>query len=43
VTYLVGEWPASVVVADFNGDGAPDLATASFVAGTASVLLNVCR
>ena len=32
--------PEGLVVADFNGDGRPDLATANSQAGTVSVLLN---
>jgi hypothetical protein len=32
--------PTGVAVADFNGDGAPDLAVANFGADTVSVLLN---
>jgi hypothetical protein len=34
----VGSSPASVAVADFDGDGAPDLATANSAGGTVSVL-----
>ena len=37
--YAVGTFPASVAVADFNGDGKLDLATANFVSGNVSVLL----
>ncbi len=33
-------YPFSVVVADFNGDGKPDLAVANHQAGSVSVLLN---
>ncbi len=37
--YLTGPSPDSVVVADFNGDGRPDIATASQSSATVSVLL----
>lgn len=37
--YLVGPSPDSVVVADFNGDGRADIATASQSSATVSVLL----
>jgi hypothetical protein len=39
--YAVGTLPTGVVVADFNGDGAPDLAVANAYSGTVSVLLNL--
>jgi hypothetical protein len=38
--YAVGEFPTSVVVGDFNGDGMPDLAVANFDSDSVSVLLN---
>jgi hypothetical protein len=38
VDYPTGLFPVSVVVADLNGDGTPDLATMN-AAGTLSVLL----
>lgn len=36
----VGTGPQSIVIADFNGDGHPDIAAANFTDGTISVLLN---
>ena len=36
-----GTGPYSVAVADFNLDGVPDLVTANFMSGTASVLLGI--
>jgi hypothetical protein len=39
-TFATGSDPASVVVADFNGDGKPDLAVANNASSTVSVLLN---
>jgi hypothetical protein len=39
-TFAVGANPISVAVADFNGDGRPDLAIANYNGGTVSVLLN---
>ena len=38
--FPVGSAPEGIAVADFNGDGRPDVATASEGAGTVSVLLN---
>jgi hypothetical protein len=40
--YKTGPWPISVVIGDLNGDGMPDLATASreFLVNTVSVLAN---
>lgn len=37
--YIVGQWPESVVVGDFNGDGRPDIAVANFLSNNVSVLL----
>src|SRR5208337_3451295 len=39
-TFAVGSYPASVTVADVNGDGKPDLIVANDGSGTVSVLLN---
>jgi FG-GAP-like repeat len=39
-TYKVGLSPVSVVVADFNGDGHPDIAIANEKSSTVSVLIN---
>src|SRR5438876_11229542 len=38
-SYAVDSGPQSVVAADFNGDGIPDLAVANALSGTVSVLL----
>src|SRR5262249_35115003 len=38
--YIVGDKPFSLVVADLNGDGKPDLATADNTSQSVSVLLN---
>jgi hypothetical protein len=38
--YAVGVGPVSIVVADFNGDGKPDIATANRDASTVSILVN---
>jgi hypothetical protein len=38
--FSTGATPAAVVVADFNNDGKPDIATANEVGGTVSILLN---
>ncbi len=37
--YVVGSYPESVVVADFNGDGRPDIATANQLSNNISILL----
>jgi hypothetical protein len=39
VSYPVGTGPAAVAVADFNGDGTPDLAVANSSSGDVSILL----
>jgi hypothetical protein len=39
-TFAVGNGPDAVAVADFNGDGQPDLAVANYQSNTVSVLLN---
>jgi Bacterial Ig-like domain (group 3)/FG-GAP-like repeat/FG-GAP repeat len=38
--FATGNSPTGLVVADFNGDGKPDVATVSPTAGTVSILLN---
>ena len=38
--YMAGDAPESLTVADFNGDGHPDVATANFVGGNVSIILN---
>ena len=38
--YAVGAGPVSVVVADFNGDGKPDIVTANRDSSTVSILIN---
>ncbi|MHB8261612.1 MAG: FG-GAP-like repeat-containing protein [Bacteroidia bacterium] len=40
IDFAVGTEPASIISADFNGDGKPDLATANFSSSEISVLLN---
>jgi hypothetical protein len=37
--YVVGQFPESIALADFNGDGLPDIATANVLSNTVSVLL----
>jgi hypothetical protein len=39
VNYPTGAEPFTVAIADFNGDGKPDLAAANYVDGTISILL----
>src|SRR5262249_45617255 len=39
VSFDTGDTPYSVVVADFNADGGPDVATADFASNRVSVLL----
>jgi titin len=41
-TVSVGNAPYAITSADFNGDGAPDIATANQTDGTVSILLNQC-
>ena len=38
-TYAVGHGPASLTIADVNGDGIPDIIVANFVDNTVSILL----
>lgn len=38
--YAVGDAPASIATADFNGDGKPDLVTTNYQSNNISVLLN---
>ncbi|MBZ5611550.1 MAG: FG-GAP-like repeat-containing protein [Acidobacteriia bacterium] len=40
VSYFAGDKPQSVAIADFNGDGASDLAVTNFLPWTISILLN---
>ena len=40
VDFPTGNWPISVSIGDFNGDGFPDLAVANYFSNTASILLN---
>jgi len=40
LTYPVGNDPDDLVVADFNGDGLPDVAVTNYSDGTVSVLIN---
>ena len=37
--YVVGQWPESVVLGDFNGDRRPDIAVTNFLSNSVSVLL----
>ena len=39
-TFAVGNGPAGIATADFNGDGQPDLAISNQTDGTVSILLN---
>ena len=43
VSYSTGSGPNRVAVADFNGDGIPDLVTANFNAGTLSLFIGSSR
>ena len=38
-TPATGEYPYSVAVGDFNGDGIPDLAVANYSSNTVTILL----
>lgn len=40
ITFRVGNGPSSITVADFNGDGRPDLAVTNRDSNTVSILLN---
>ncbi len=40
VYYFAGNKPQSATVADFNGDGKPDVAVSNFLPSTVSILLN---
>ncbi len=40
VTFATGNFPYGVAVADFNGDGLPDMAVTNFTDGTATILLS---
>ena len=37
--FAVGKMPVALAVADFNGDGEPDIAAANLINGNVSVLL----
>jgi hypothetical protein len=41
--FEAGAGPYAVIVADFNGDNAPDVATANFYASSVSVLMNTAN
>ena len=43
LSFETGVQPADVVVADFNNDGRPDIATANTTGGTVSVLINTSK
>jgi hypothetical protein len=40
VKFAVDSQPVQLIVADFNGDGKPDIATANQMRGTSSILIN---
>ncbi len=43
IDFPAGPWPESVLAADLNGDGKPDLAIADYASPfTVSVLLDTC-
>ncbi|GII02411.1 FG-GAP repeat domain-containing protein [Planobispora takensis] len=42
IGYGTGNTPTQPVLSDFNGDGKADMATADYLSGTVSVLLNTC-
>jgi VCBS repeat protein len=41
--FSTGSFPRGVAVADFNGDGKPDLAIANSGSNTVEILSNFCR
>lgn len=43
IQFIVGGCPAAVVVADFNGDGKPDIATANSCSNNVTIMTNTTR